>query len=168
MTSLALPPGLVGAGVGLAFGLGLLLVLLRGPAARRPRLEDRLAPYLRDVAPPSALLRVTHVPGPFATLERLLAPVMADAVRWVERVSGGPGTVHRRLDQAGRGLGVEQFRAEQVVWGVLGALAGLGLGLALAAARGLSVVPVVGLVLVGTLLGVLARDWQLSRQVRRR
>ena len=63
---------------------------------------------------------------------------------------------------------MEQFRAEQVVWGVLGALAGLALGLALAAARGLSVVPVVGLVVVGTLLGVLARDWQLSRQVRRR
>ena len=28
---------------------------------------------------------------------------MSDAVRWVERISGGPGTVRRRLEQAGTG-----------------------------------------------------------------
>jgi tight adherence protein C len=93
---------------------------------------------------------------------------MSGAVRWVERISGGSASVRRRLDQLGRGGGVEQFRAEQVLWGVLGAGAGAGLGLALTAGRGAAAVPVLALLVTGGLLGVLGRDVWLSRQVRRR
>lgn len=159
---------LSGAGIGLIGGLGLMLVLMRVPAARRPSLDDRMRPYLRDTARPSRLLSVVTVHTPFATLERLLAPVMVDAMRWAERISGGPGTVRRRLDQSGHGQSVEQFRAEQVIWGVLGAGAGLGFALLVAAQRGLSVLPLVGLVLVGGIAGVLVRDQLLSRAVRGR
>jgi tight adherence protein C len=93
---------------------------------------------------------------------------MADAAHWVERLTGGPGTVRRRLEQVGRGTSVEQFRAEQVVWGVLGLGGGLVLALLTAAGRGLALVPMVGLVLVDGLLGVVARDHMLTRAVRRR
>jgi tight adherence protein C len=93
---------------------------------------------------------------------------MADGMRWAEKVSGGPGTVRRRLDQLGGTRSVEQFRAEQVVWGVLGAVGGGAVGLLAGAGRGLAVVPVLVLVLVGALLGVLGRDQWLSMQVRRR
>jgi tight adherence protein C len=129
-----------------------------------------LVPYLGRQQP-SRLLPPDPASGtgPLRTLERLLAPVMADASRWVERVTGGPGSVHRRLDQLGTGTTLEQFRAEQVVWGVLGALGGAGLGLLVGVAGGgLPVVPVVALVVIGTLLGVLGRDQWLSTQVRRR
>jgi tight adherence protein C len=160
-----------GALIGLGFGLGLWLLLVRLPWLRRPTLDQRLAPYVRD-APTSRLLPPLQVPGagaPLRTLERLLAPVMADAVRWVERISGGPGTLRRRLDQLGTGLTVEQVRAEQVIWGVLGAIGGMGLGLlAGIGGRGLPLVPVVALVVIGGLLGVLGRDQWLSSQVRRR
>jgi tight adherence protein C len=159
-----------GALLGLAGGIGIWLVLVRLPWLRRPTLDARLAPYLGRQRP-SRLLPPdpSTSTGPLRILERLLAPVMADASRWVERVTGGPGTVHRRLDQLGTGTTVEQFRAEQVVWGVLGALGGAGLGLlAGVAGSGLSVVPVVALVVIGTLLGVLGRDQWLSTQVRRR
>jgi tight adherence protein C len=150
-------------------GLGLWLTFVRLPVMRRPTLDDRLAPYVRDAVPASRLLSESgRSRGPFGILERLLAPVMSDAAHWVERLTGGPGTVRRRLEQLGRGTTVEQFRAEQVVWGVLGLGAGLVLALLTAAGRGLSLVPMVGLVLVGGLLGVVARDHMLTRAVRRR
>ncbi|HEX2810703.1 MAG TPA: type II secretion system F family protein [Kineosporiaceae bacterium] len=159
-----------GALVGLALGVGVWLVVVRLPWFRRPTLDQRLAPYVRDT--PASRLLPSPIPGagtPLRTLERLLAPVMTDAVRWVERISGGPGTIRRRLDQLGTGLTIEQLRAEQVVWGVLGAVGGLGLGVLVGLGdRGLPVVPVVALVVIGGLLGVLGRDQRLSSQVRRR
>jgi tight adherence protein C len=157
-----------GAGTGLVAGLGAWLVFVRLPVMRRPRLDDRLAPYVRDVARPSSLLRETAVATPFVAIERMLGPVMHDAVRWVERLSGGPGTVRRRLDHLGRSMTVEQFRAQQVVWGVLGVCAGLVGALAIGARQGLSVVPMLAMVVVGGLGGVLGRDYLLSRAVRAR
>ena len=143
-------------------------MLVRAAVLRRPTLDDRLAPYLRDVAAPSTLLRERPAHGPFGVVERLLRPVMADAVTWVERLTGGPGTVRRRLDRWAGGTSVEPFRAEQVVWGVLG----LGVGLALRRARrrrqGLAPVPMLAVVLIGTVGGVLGRDQWLTRAVRRR
>jgi tight adherence protein C len=164
------PGSLTGAGLGALLGLGLWLVVVRLPFLRRPVLDERLEPYLRDATRPSRLLGASSVArtGPFWVLERMLAPVMGDAVRWVERGMGGPGTVRRRLEQLGRGGTVEQFRAEQVVWGVLGLGAGSVLAVAVAARRGMAVVPLVGLVLIGGLVGVVARDYLLSRAVRRR
>ncbi|HEY6798385.1 MAG TPA: type II secretion system F family protein [Kineosporiaceae bacterium] len=164
------PAAFTGALLGLIAGLGGWLVAVRLPWRRSPTLDDRLGPYLRQrrttrPEPPAA----SPGGGPLRTLERLLAPVMADAVRWVERISGGPGTVRRRLDQLGHGGDLEQFRAEQVVWGVLGAGAGGGLGvLAGLGGGGVSLVPVLALVVVGGLLGVLGRDRWLTAEVRRR
>ncbi|MFC3689281.1 type II secretion system F family protein [Aquipuribacter hungaricus] len=154
--------------LGAALAVGLLLVLTSVPRWRQVDLVDRLEPYLRDTRP-SRLL--TDLPGRRArlgTLERLLAPVMSDGVRWVERISGGPGTVRRRLEQSGTGTTVEQFRAEQVVWGVLGLAGGAGAAAAVGAARGPAVLPMVAVVVIGGLLGVLGRDQYLSRQVSRR
>jgi tight adherence protein C len=160
---------LSGALIGLVGGIGIWLVLVRLPWLRRPSLDDRLAPYLGRPRR-SRLLPVEAVAtGPLRTVERLLAPVAADAGRWVERLTGGPGTVHRRLDQSGSGRSVEQFRAEQVVWGVLGAVAGLGVGVLVGlAGGGIPVVPLLGLVVIGTLLGVAGRDQWLSVEVSRR
>lgn len=163
----------LGALLGLGFGLGLLLVVTRLPWLRRPGLDERLSPYLRDAAPASRLLgsagRTAAGSGPLAVLERLLAPVLADAAGWVERGFGGSAGVRRRLDQLGGGGTPERFRAEQVVWGVAGAALGGTTGaLSSAAGRGLSPVPVLALLVVGGLGGVLARDRALSAAVRRR
>ena len=93
---------------------------------------------------------------------------MTDAVRWLERLTGGPATVRRRLDQLGRGGSVEQFRAEQVIWAALGLCAGSVLAVAFAARRGLSILPLALLVVGGGLAGVLVRDFALTHAVRRR
>ncbi|MCV2393749.1 type II secretion system F family protein [Actinotalea sp. M2MS4P-6] len=158
-------PVLQGALAGLVLGLGGLLVLA-WVDARRPTLDARLAPYLRVPQRTSALLDQPAPRTPLGTLERLLAPVMADAVRLVERL--GSPDVADRLARAGRSQSVEEFRIQQVVAGVVGLGAGLAFTLALAAGRG--VAPVAGalLVLVAGLSGVVLRDVALSRQVRRR
>ncbi len=150
--------GLSGA---LAAGGGWLVVWhLR---ARRTRLDDRLAPYLRPA--PSAA-PATRSPSP--TVERLLAPVMHDAVRLVERLGSPSAAVAERLARAGRDETVEEFRVEQVVAAALGLAGGLALALGLMAARGLNPVAGVGVVVLGALAGLVVHDLLLSRQVTRR
>jgi len=98
-------------------------------------------------------------------MERILAPFMADAIRLVERVLGGAVSARRRLDQAGRGMTLEQLRAEQVLWGGGGLLAGIGLSALATANGGFRAVPLLVLCAVATVAGVLARDRWLSREV---
>ncbi|MGF1660960.1 MAG: type II secretion system F family protein [Kineosporiaceae bacterium] len=152
----------LGALLGAGLGAGLWLVVAGVPWRRTVDLVDRLEPYLADVTGPRAPV------GRQSAVERLLAPVMADGVRWVERISGGPGTVRRRLEQTGTGTTVEQFRAEQVVWGVAGLGVGTGAALAVAAVRGVAPVPMLAIVVIATVSAVLLRDQALTWQVRRR
>jgi len=161
-------PSVQGALVGLLAVTGLLVVVARVPAFRRPRLDDRLAPYLRDTPRPSRLLGTTRPLTPFPTLERIAAPVLRDAAGFVERLLGGATSVRQRLDRAGSPMSVEEFRAEQVLWGGAGLLGGLGIGV-LAALDG-SIRPLPFLVLSVVLLatGVLGRDKWLTREVARR
>lgn len=154
----------LGAWIGALGGTGGALVWSR-LAARRIRLDDRLAPYLRPRRSSSTLLRAPVVRTPFPTLERLVAPVMADAVRVVARFGSPTADVRRRLERAGRRESVEEFRAGQVIWGVLGLAAGLVLALLLAASRGAAPLPLALLVVLAGGTGALARDYQLSREV---
>ena len=160
---------LVGMGIGALAGGGLLLAATGTPAARRPSLDDRLAPYLRDAPRPSRLLSSTGALTPFPTFERLLRPFLTDAVRFVERWVGGVAGVRRRLEQLGGQMTLEQFRTEQVLWGGFGLAAALGLAL-LQAVGGAGTQPVAVLVSAAlfTAGGVLGRDRWLTRQVDQR
>lgn len=161
-------PAVTGALVGLLGGLGALLVVSR-LRARRIRLDDRLAPYLRPSRTESALIAdLPPVHGPLAALERLAAPLLVDAQRLVARFGSPTTELRRRLQRAGRTETVEEFRAGQVVSGALGLAATLAVAVALAASRPVSVPALVVLVGVGGVVGVLARDWSLTRDVRRR
>jgi tight adherence protein C len=157
-----------GAAVGLLAGCGMALAVGRLPVLHRPRLEDRLGPYLRDSQRPSRLLTRNRTVTPFPTLERILAPFMADGADVIERVMGGSASARRRLEQAGRGVTLDEFRAEQVVWGAVGLVAGLVLSLLVTAAKGFRPVPLLVLCLVPAVTGVLLRDRWLSREVTRR
>jgi tight adherence protein C len=158
-----------GALVGTLAGTGAALAVGYAPPMRRVRLDDRLAPYLRDAPRPSRLLEQDATRTPFPTLERVLRPVLGDLVRVLDGWLGGVGSLRRRLAQAGSDLTIEEFRAEQVVWGALGLVAGLGL-VALTLARGAAASAVPLLILCGllTAVGVLGRDRYLTHQVLRR
>jgi tight adherence protein C len=134
------------------------------------RLADRIAPYLGDTPPPSKLLaRPTATSAPFSVVRRLFGPAIGDAVGFLDRVVGGSASVRRRLGGLGTGGTVEEFRIEQVVWGVIGLL-GSGLVVVLAGVARGGVDPVLagGAALLGLAGGVLARDWYLTKQVQRR
>lgn len=148
-----------GALAGLLLAAGLLLVLGHVRRRRSPTLDQRLAPYLHHTSAPGRRGVVLGAGN---------GTVLRTAGRWAERISGGGGTVAHRLDQLGGLRTTDQFRAQQVLWGMGGAAAGAAIGLLASLGRGLSVVPVVGLVVIGALVGVLGRDQALSWQVRRR
>jgi tight adherence protein C len=152
-----------GALLGAALGLGVLLVHVRLPRHRRATLGDRLHPYLRDAPRPSRLLAGRPV-GASSALPVLAAPVMADLGRRLERLLGGSASVRRRLLRAGQAPDVDRFRAEQVLCGALGTIAGLVLGGVLLFGRGSSVGPAVLVTMAGTGAGVVARDQWLSHR----
>lgn len=155
-----------GAFAGLLGGLGLILVAWR-LRAMRPRLPDRIAPYLRERPATSGLLAEPRTHTPFPTLESLLAPVMSDAGRVFERLGSTTQNVRRRIALSGAPLTVEQFRLEQMMWAVLGLTGGLLLVTLAGVARGLNVLAGTGVVVIVAVLAAVARDRWLTRAANR-
>jgi tight adherence protein C len=160
--------GLQGALLGLLAASGLVLAVSRAPVFRQPSLDDRLAPYLRDSAQPSRLLLQQRALTPFPTLERIVGPLLGDGIRMIERVLGGAVSARHRLEQSGTGKTLEEFRAEQVVWGGAGLLGGISLTVLMAARGSFRPAPLLLLCLIATVVGVLARDRWLSYEVAQR
>jgi tight adherence protein C len=156
-----------GAALGLMLGLGLVLVWAGLPRHRRPGLEQRLHPYLRDAPRPSRLLARAQIGGT-STLAVLVRPVVRDLASGIEHTLGGAASVRRRLLRAGRPADVDRFRAEQVLWGAAGTVAGAALGMAIWLNKGGSLVPLVIITLCGAGSGIVARDQWLSREANQR
>jgi tight adherence protein C len=150
---------------------GLALIAHAAPRRRSPRLAARLEPYLRGLEPrASRLLDTVEAPLiPVPVLDRLLRPMLDEGGQWVGRCLGGTPTVARRLREAGLSENVERFRAEQMLWGLIGFTAGIAVGVAAPlVTRGTSGIAALAGGAVGLLAGVLGRDWRLTRQVERR
>ncbi len=158
----------VGMVLGLLCGVGAVLTVSRLPVLRRPTLDDRLAPYLRDAPRQSRLLASQTAVTPFPTLERILTPFLRDGVNMLDRVLGGATSVRRRLEMCGNGGTVEQFRMEQLLWGGAGLLVALAASVLLVARGAAGAVPALVFCLMSAVTGVLARDHWLTRTVRRR
>lgn len=156
-----------GALLGALAGLGLILVLSY-VRARRIRLDARLAPYLRPARTTSHLLADDVSHAPLATVQRLLRPWMADAVQIIARFGAPADLVRSRLVRAGRTTTVEQFRAEQVVGGVLGLLGGLALATLAVVSRPVPLPSLLVIVIAGAAAGVVLPDYLLQRQVNAR
>ncbi|MEV0799081.1 type II secretion system F family protein [Kribbella sp. NPDC050281] len=161
-------PMVLGGLVGVLFGLSLLLVVRRLPFLRKPSVDDRIAPYLRDLGGPEVFLGVVDSSSPFYAIVRLFGPSLRAGAGRLERLLGGAASIRRRLSRAGIERSVEEFRIEQVLWGTAAFGAGLVVSI-VAVSLGVGN-PVGMLVFCGLLgvLGVLARDTYLSTQVRRR
>lgn len=159
---------LFGAALGLVAGLGAVLAVRRVPMLRRPTFDDRLAPYLRVGSRSSRLLEDQRTATPFPTLERVLGPLVVDVARRLERLLGGGGSVRKRLDRAGSSTTLEQFRAEQVLWGAVGLQVSLAAGFLVLARGNGDPVPLLILCLLAGAAGVVGREQWLGRQVARR
>ena len=161
------PEVLQGAGIGLLGGVGLLTVVWR-LRARTVTFEQRVAPYVGRRDAGSGLLEDRRAVTPFPTLELLVAPWMRSLDGAVGRLGTPTAQLRRRLQRAGSPLSVEQFRAQQLLWGTIGLAAGLSIALTLAVARQLPVPLGLLLVMVTGVGGALARDHALGRQTRQR
>ncbi len=152
--------------LGLAGGSGLALVAW-WVQSRRPSLIARVSPHVRARSA-NEWRRVDTSVTPFPTLERLLAPAMRDAIRWVERLGSSAHDTSVRLARAGLALTVEQYRAQQVVSVVIGLAAGALFSIVVAATHQPSPVALLILVAVAGLGGLVVRDTLLSRQIAKR
>ncbi|MBI9115121.1 type II secretion system F family protein [Sanguibacter suaedae] len=148
-------------------GVG-ILVVVRALRARPVRLDERLAPYLTVPDASSGLLAEAPVSSPFGALERIVAPWLADASRLVERIGSPAAELRRKLARAGRTETPEQFRITQVAWGSVGLALGLALAILLAATRGTPLPVLLLLVVICAVTGVIACDYRLGEQVKRR
>lgn len=161
-----------GALLGLLVGVGAWTVLVRAPARRRPRFNDRIAPYLRDSALPSRLLTADVArparSGAGAAATTWCAATMAAMARRLDSALGGSASIRRRVDELGTGC-LEQVRIDQVVWAATSTGSVLALTLlrdrlgSPASATAVAVVSV-----AAAAVGVLARDRVLTRAVQRR
>lgn len=163
-------PTLLGMSLGLVAAVGVLLAIGAAPPLRPIRLEDRLAPYLRDTPSPSRLLSVAApASGMIGLIRRLAGPSIADGARVVDRLLGGRASVRRRLAALGSDDTVEDFRIEQVIWAVLGLGAGSVAALLFTTLSGaLNLLSVTLLCGAGFIGGVLGRDWWLTQEVTKR
>ncbi|MGH3372407.1 MAG: type II secretion system F family protein, partial [Nocardioidaceae bacterium] len=161
-------PVVLGGLLGALLGTGLLIVVRRLPFLRRPAIDDRIGPYLRDLGGSEVFLGVTDSSSPFSAVLRLFEPSLRGGAARLERILGGAASIRRRLARAGIDRTVEEFRIEQVLWGTAGFGAALLVSfIALSAGVG----EPVGLILlcgIAAVVGILSRDTYLTSQVRRR
>ena len=161
MTTPALWGGVLG---GLA-ATGLVIAGARLASLRRTPLTARVLPYVRDLPQASSPRTTTGQRTAFAAVFGI--PLRSAADR-LERVVGGAGSVRRRLDRANLPLTVQEFRVQQVTWGLV-AFGACGTVSLLAAVRAPArALPLLVLCAVAFVLGVLARDNRLSAQVAHR
>lgn len=143
--------------------VGCWLIVTRVIYLRRPRLDLRVLPYLRD------LPALASAPSPLTLPSGAgrLAPVLRTVADTLDRILGGRASVERRLDRAGLTQGVAQFRLEQTAWGLTGFVVAAVIGLVRTDRPGQAVLWLVvcALAFVG---GVVLRDHHLSSQVKAR
>ena len=148
-------------------GLGVVLAASALPRFRRSVLARRLTPYLGALGPRQSVLLGTVRPS--TGLVAVFDPVLELLGGRLHRLLDDGQELPERLQAAGSRLDASGFRSAQVTWGLGGLVAGLLLGLFLAATgRSVSPVFMLGMAVAFGAAGVAARDRALSKAVTRR
>lgn len=153
---------------GVALGLGLWSLVSLTPRLSRPRLADRVAPYVADLSVGARELLDRRTVDPLPVIGAVFAPGLGRAREWLGRLFGGPETIARRLRQAASPLSVDGFRSQLLAWSAGGAVGGILVAIALARVRDVPLVLQAAIVAVCALIGVFARSWLLQRAARAR
>jgi len=162
-------PAVTGVALGLSLGVGALLVLTSLLRSRRPALVDRVAPYLQDLPNASRHAGPSRSgTAPTTVGWAVFGPSVRRLAAGVERVLGGSTSIRRRLNRLGSAMTTEQFRVQQVAWGLVAFAAVAALGLLLALRSAVAPLPTLVACAAAFVVGVLARDQALTTAVRRR
>ncbi|TFD69019.1 type II secretion system F family protein [Cryobacterium ruanii] len=146
---------------GSGLGVGLWSLVSLTPRLSRPRLIDRVAPYVLDISPEARRIMARRTVNPIPVLGCLFAPLFGVLTRGLSSLLGGSDTVARRLHQSGSVQTVLEFRSVQLVWVLL----------AFATATVITIVALPELLLparlslpfVAAVGGAMLRDWLLRR-----
>lgn len=153
---------MTGAMIGLLASTGALLLVSGWLRTRRPALDQRVTPYLRDVHPHAPAVAPTGVVG------AVFGPSVRRAGEAIGDIFGGSASVSRRLVRLGSSMSVDDFRIRQVIWGATGLAVGVVVSMVLWSTRGAAVPALLVVCAASLVVGVLWCDSRLSAQVRAR
>jgi tight adherence protein C len=153
---------------GLGLGVGLWALVSMTPRLSRPRLADRVAPFVLDVSPAARQLVARRPANPLPVLGFVFAPFVDSLRRALGVILGGPDATSRRLRQAGSTLTVDAFRGRQLLWGAVGAAVGVAAAVGVGRSAQLPGVALLGIVALFAAAGVVLRDHVLQREARAR
>lgn len=153
-------------GSGLVLGLSIAFFVLSLPVFRRPTLDDRVGPYLRD-RPRVAELYGPPVPSD-SGIRGLIRSTVRRGGRWLASRLTTDASVTSRLARLGRGETIEKFRAQQLLIIAGGIVIGSCLAALVSVGRGFNPVAFVLIIAIGGVAGHLLNDWLLTRRVRQR
>ncbi|MGO4104865.1 type II secretion system F family protein [Leifsonia sp. YAF41] len=154
--------------LGILLGVGLWSLVSLVPRFGRPRLAQRVAPYILDVSAEARAYHGRTTLNPLPVFGSLFSPMIRRLTTVLGYILGGADTLGRQLRQAGSRQGVDEFRTVQVLWALTGSALGLGLVLVSPAAQSLPLVARVLLVVTTGMAGALLRGWLLQRAARAR
>ncbi|MRG58866.1 pilus assembly protein [Agromyces sp. CFH 90414] len=149
-------------------GLGLWLVVAATPRIGRPRLMERVAPYIADISEQAreSLERKASDPSPVLGLLVLPSARRARDLAW--QVLGGNEVIARRLRQAGSPKTVERWRGEQLAWAAAAFAVASVLAWLSPSFQTMPMIVRLSAPVLAAALGALACDWMLQRAARRR
>lgn len=154
--------------LGVVLGLGLWLVSSAVPRLGRPRLMERVAPYVADRSAEARALLERRPADPAPVLGLVVAPALLGLRRVTSEWLGGSETIAARLRQAGSRSSVERFRGEQLAWAAAAFVLASALAIASPAFTQLPVVARLALPVLAAVIGAVLRDGLLQRRARRR
>ncbi|MGO1568673.1 MAG: type II secretion system F family protein, partial [Brachybacterium sp.] len=154
--------------LGLLFGFGLTLIVWQLPWLRARDLATRVDPYLRRSRSASLFAAPSTASRTRTVLENLMGPIAIRVLSVLERLTGGPEQLERRLRLAGRRTSTDSFRVEQVAFGAAGLAVGVVVAIAAIGLRDSSLLLGLVLVVLGAVCGVLLRDYLLGAEIKRR
>lgn len=160
--------GAIGLLLGVILGLGLWLLSAAMPRLGRPRLVDRVAPYVADLSPEARAMLARRPSDPSPVLGIVVGPVARRARGVVTDWLGGDEAIAERLRQAGSTASVERFRGEQLAWSAAGFVIGASAALLAPTFNGLPAVVRIAMPVLAAALAAVIRDWMLQRRARRR
>ena len=154
--------------LGAVLGLGLWLIVSAVPRVGRPRLVERVAPYVSDISAEARVLLARRTADPTPVLGFVVGPAARGLRTTLSGWLGGNEIIARRLRQAGSASSVERFRGEQLAWAAGAFAIASALAVLSPAFGSLPTVVRLAMPIIAAALGAVVRDWLLQRRARRR
>jgi tight adherence protein C len=152
-----------GAAIGFGLSAGFWLMVSGWWRNRRPSVDQRVLPYVRDVHPYAA------APGGSAgVVGAVFGPTLRRASSTVGEWVGSTTSVRSRLDRLGRPEEPEEFRVQQAIWGAGGLAASIAVAVFLWTSQRTPAPVLLVFCGFGFVAGVMWCDHRLTRQVRAR